>query len=166
MKAIKDLFKRNHGIFKEVIDMREIVYDFRRRSTALFENYRCVSYTPPDSYNLETLKTNVLTKVDSLHTANAIDAGNADCLVEFIFGPIRSSVFHLEKQGLDHEDFYSRQANNMEVHCTDLSTLINFCKEKENELLEEHRHTLKLWKKYYRFSENMTDSTMEVSNHE
>ena len=42
--------KQGNGVFREVDDRRQIVYDFRRRTNELFENYRSVSYKKSGTY--------------------------------------------------------------------------------------------------------------------
>ena len=49
--------RRGHRPISEVdSSLHQLVYDFRRRTNLLFENYRSVNYRKPESYNLEQLK--------------------------------------------------------------------------------------------------------------
>ena len=45
--------KKNNALFSEVSDSRELVFDFRRRTQLLFENYRSVRYNKGPTYDLE-----------------------------------------------------------------------------------------------------------------
>ena len=51
---------KDKGLLREVSDSRQIVYDFRRRSHKLFENYRAISYKKPTLCNLEKLKSEII----------------------------------------------------------------------------------------------------------
>ena len=48
--------KKENSFISEVDDSRVLVYDFRRRTNLLFENYRAVGYKKPENYHLEQLK--------------------------------------------------------------------------------------------------------------
>ena len=49
--------RRGHRPISEIdSSLHQLVYDFRRRTNLLFENYRSVNYRKPESYNLEQLK--------------------------------------------------------------------------------------------------------------
>ena len=52
--------RRGHRPISEIdSSLHQLVYDFRRRTNLLFENYRSVNYRKPESYNLEQLKKEV-----------------------------------------------------------------------------------------------------------
>lgn len=140
--------KKSNGLFSEVDDSRQIVYDFRRRTNKLFENYRAVSYKKHPDYDLEQLKKKDVEVLDKLFTAHAVDAGNRDCLVESILGPVRDGIRYLDDQSLEHMDFYARQGGNIVAHSLDIGRILEFWKAKEAAMLKEHEHTQKLWNRY------------------
>ena len=144
------LFVKKSGtsLFKEVSDMRKIVYDFRRRTNRLFENYRAIGYKKLPSYNLEQLKEENAKILEKLIKAHAIDAGNEDCLVEKILAPVRDGIRYLDDQALEHMDFYTRQGANMIVHSADIERILEFWKEKEAVMEKEHEYTQVLWNRY------------------
>ena len=140
--------KRGSGLFNEVEDYRQLVYDFRRRTNLLFENYRAVRYKKPEDYDLEQLKIENQKILEKLIAANAIDAGNEDCLLNKILAPIRDALLYLENQALEHMDFYNRQGDNMTSHIEDLENVLNQWREKEVILTNEHDETKRLWHRY------------------
>lgn len=140
--------KQGNGVFSEVDDRRQIVYDFRRRTNELFENYRSVSYKKAETYDLEYMKAADAEALAKLIAASAIDAGNEDCLVDKILGPVRDGIRYLDDQALEHMDFYSRQGGNMAVHSADIKRILELWKHKEAVMTEEHEHTQMLWNKY------------------
>lgn len=71
--------KKENSFISEVDDSRVLVYDFRRRTNLLFENYRAVGYKKPENYHLEQLKSELTDTMTRLINANAVDAGNEDC---------------------------------------------------------------------------------------
>ena len=152
--------KRGNGLFSEVDDMRQIVHDFRCRTNQLFENYRSVGYKKAASYDLERLKVENADVLAKLIAANAIDAGNEDCLVDKILGPIRDGIRYLDDQSLEHMDFYSRQGGNMAVHSADIQRILELWQEKEAVMIKEHEHTQMLWERYCGYSDK------EVVKHE
>ena len=138
--------KRNR-LFKEVDDSRQIVNDFRRRSNQLFENYRAVSYKKEPLYDLEKLKNENAEVLAKLIASHAIDAGNEDCLVDKILGPVRGGLRYLDDQALEHKDFYIRQEGNMKSHKMDVRRIRAFWEEKLMQMEKEHEHTVRLWDK-------------------
>ena len=144
--------KPGKGLFSEVDDSRQIVYDFRRRTNQLFENYRSVGYKKAVSCDLEQLKAEDADVLAKLIAANAIDAGNEDCLVDKILGPVREGIRSLDDQALEHMDFYSRQGGNMAVHSADIERILELWKEKEAVMSKEHEHTQMLWDRYCGYS--------------
>ena len=140
--------KRGSGLFNEVEDYRQIVYDFRRRTNLLFENYRAVRYKKVEGYDLEQIKMENRKILEELSAGNAIDAGNADCLMNKIFAPIRAGLLDLENQALEHMDFYNRQGDNMASHIEDLENILNQWREKVVVMTNEHDETKRLWHQY------------------
>ena len=140
--------KKKNSLFNEVPDARRIVYDFRRRTNLLFENYRSVSYKKPDTCNLEKLKLENTEVLEKLMAADAIDAGNKDCLLNKILGSVREGICYLDDQALEHMDFYNRQAGNIRVHSADIGRIIELWREKEEALKKEHEITQMLWERY------------------
>ena len=114
--------RRGHRPISEVdSSLHQLVYDFRRRTNLLFENYRSVNYRKPESYNLEQLKKEIENTLKTLIDAGAVDAGN---------------------------DFYNRQAANMEVHSFDIEKILELWKEKESSITKEYESSQILWNKY------------------
>ncbi len=140
--------KMNRSLVSEVDDSRQIVYDFRRRTQYLFENYRAVGYKKRHDYDVERLMDEDEKVLDDLVAAHAVDAGNADCLVGRILGPVRDGFVFLDDQAPEHLDFYSRQGSNMATHCSDIRRILSFWREKEASMVEEHEYTVALWDKY------------------
>ena len=128
--------------------LHQLVYDFRRRTNLLFENYRSVNYRKPESYNLEQLKKEIENTLKTLIDASAVDAGNEDCLIDKILGPVRDGIRYLDDQALEHNDFYNRQAANMKVHSFDIEKILEFWKEKESSITKEYESSQILWNKY------------------
>ena len=128
--------------------LHQLVYDFRRRTNLLFENYRSVNYRKPESYNLEQLKKEIENTLKTLIDASAVDAGNEDCLIDKILGPVRDGIQYLDDQALEHNDFYNRQAANMKVHSFDIEKILEFWKEKESSITKEYESSQILWNKY------------------
>ena len=128
--------------------LHQLVYDFRRRTNLLFENYRSVNYRKPESYNLEQLKKEIENTLKTLIDASAVDAGNEDCLIDKILGPVRDGIRYLDDQALEHNDFYNRQAANMKVHSFDIEKILEFWKEKEASITKEYESSQILWNKY------------------
>lgn len=121
--------RRGHRPISEVdSSLHQLVYDFRRRTNLLFENYRSVNYRKPESYNLEQLKKEIENTLKTLIDASAVDAGNEDCLIDKILGPVRDGIRYLDDQALEHNDFYNRQAANMKVHSFDIEKILEFWK--------------------------------------
>ena len=108
--------KKENSFISEVDDSRVLVYDFRRRTNLLFENYRAVGYKKPENYHLEQLKSELTDTLTRLINANAVDAGNEDCLIDKILAPVRSGLISLDDQSLDHLDFLS--STGREYVCT------------------------------------------------
>lgn len=141
--------RRGHRPISEVdSSLHQLVYDFRRRTNLLFENYRSVNYRKPESYNLEQLKKEIENTLKTLIDANAVDAGNEDCLIDKILGPVRDGIRYLDDQALEHNDFYNRQAANMKVHSFDIEKILEFWKEKESSITKEYESSQILWNKY------------------
>lgn len=141
--------RRGHRPISEVdSSLHQLVYDFRRRTNLLFENYRSVNYRKPESYNLEQLKKEIENTLKTLIDASAVDAGNEDCLIDKILGPVRDGIRYLDDQALEHNDFYNRQAANMEVHGFDIEKILEFWKEKESSITKEYESSQILWNKY------------------
>lgn len=140
--------KRNQGLFSEVDDSRQIVYDFRRRTQMLFESYRAVSYKKPPTYDLEKMKAENAETLEKLIASCAVDAGNEECLVDKILGPIRDGIRYLDDQYLDHMDFYTRQGARVAADSADIGELLTLWEEKEKAMVKEHEHTQMLWKEY------------------
>lgn len=141
--------RRGHRPISEVdSSLHQLVYDFRRRTNLLFENYRSVNYRKPESYNLEQLKKEIENTLKTLIDASAVDAGNEDCLIDKILGPVRDGIRYLDDQALEHNDFYNRQAANMKVHSFDIEKILEFWKEKEASITKEYESSQILWKKY------------------
>ena len=141
--------RRGHRPISEVdSSLHQLVYDFRRRTNLLFENYRSVNYRKPESYNLEQLKKEIENTLKTLIDASAVDAGNEDCLIDKILGPVRDGIRYLDDQALEHNDFYNRQAANMKVHSFDIEKILEFGKEKEASITKEYESSQILWNKY------------------
>ena len=141
--------RRGHRPISEVdSSLHQLVYDFRRRTNLLFENYRSVNYRKPESYNLEQLKKEIENTLKTLIDASAVDAGNEDCLIDKILGPVRDGIQYLDDQALEHNDFYNRQAANMKVHSFDIEKILEFWKEKESSITKEYESSQILWNKY------------------
>ena len=147
--------KKENSFISEVDDSRVLVYDFRRRTNLLFENYRAVGYKKPENYHLEQLKSELTDTMTRLINANAVDAGNEDCLIDKILAPVRSGLISLDGQSLDHLDFYHRQDGNMSAHRADIQRILELMREKETVLETEHAHTQMLWNKCYGIKEKM-----------
>ena len=141
--------RRGHRPISEIdSSLHQLVYDFRRRTNLLFENYRSVNYRKPESYNLEQLKKEIENTLKTLIDASAVDAGNEDCLIDKILGPVRDGIRYLDDQALEYNDFYNRQAANMEVHSFDIEKILEFWKEKESSITKEYESSQILWNKY------------------
>ena len=141
--------RRGHRPISEIdSSLHQLVYDFRRRTNLLFENYRSVNYRKPESYNLEQLKKEIENTLKTLIDASAVDAGNEDCLIDKILGPVRDGIRYLDDQALEHNDFYNRRAANMEVHSFDIEKILEFWKEKESSITKEYESSQILWNKY------------------
>ncbi len=141
--------RRGHRPISEIdSSLHQLVYDFRRRTNLLFENYRSVNYRKPESYNLEQLKKEIENTLKTLIDASAVDAGNEDCLIDKILGPVRDGIRYLDDQALEHNDFYNRQAANMKVHSFDIEKILEFWKEKEASITKEYESSQILWNKY------------------
>lgn len=141
--------RRGHRPISEVdSSLHQLVYDFRRRTNLLFENYRSVNYRKPESYNLEQLKKEIENTLKTLIDASAVDAGNEDCLIDKILSPVRDGIRYLDDQALEHNDFYNRQAANMKVHSFDIEKILEFWKEKEASITKEYESSQILWNKY------------------
>ena len=141
--------RRGHRPISEIdSSLHQLVYDFRRRTNLLFENYRSVNYRKPESYNLEQLKKEIENTLKTLIDASAVDAGNEDCLIDKILGPVRDGIRYLDDQALEHNDFYNRQAANMKVHSFDIEKILKFWKEKEASITKEYESSQILWNKY------------------
>ena len=141
--------RRGHRPISEIdSSLHQLVYDFRRRTNLLFENYRSVNYRKPESYNLEQLKKEIENTLKTLIDASAVDAGNEDCLIDKILGPVRDGIRYLDDQALEHNDFYNRQAANMKVHSFDIEKILEFWKEKESSITKEYESSQILWNKY------------------
>lgn len=145
--------KMNRSLVSEVDNSRQIVYDFRRRTQYLFENYRAVGYHYRHDYDMDQLMEEDEKVLDDLVEARAVDAGNADCLVGRILGPVREGFEYLDDQSTEHRDFYSRQGSNMAVHSSDISRILSFWREKEAAMVKEHEYTTALWNRYRRYKQ-------------
>ena len=154
--------RRGHRPISEVdSSLHQLVYDFRRRTNLLFENYRSVNYRKPESYNLEQLKKEIENTLKTLIDASAVDAGNEDCLIDKILGPVRDGIRYLDDQALEHNDFYNRQAANMEVHSFDIEKILEFWKEKESSITKEYESSQILWNKYCGSKERKVRTTLQ-----
>lgn len=144
------LFKKNKekGLLREVSDSRQIVCDFKRRSHDLFENYRAIGYKKPPLYDLEKMKVENADVLAKLIAANAVDAGNYDCLIDKILGPIRNGIQYLDDQSVDHRDFYIRYGIRRRTDCKDLDNMDVYLAAKEKKMEKEHEITKKLWDNY------------------
>lgn len=140
--------KQESNLYNEVDDSRQVVYDFRRRTYRLFENYRAIGYKKLPSYDLESQKQKNAETLAKLMKAKAVDSANEDCLLDTIFGPIRDGFRYLEDQWIEHRDFYTRQAQRAERDSEDLKNMIVFWNEKLEEMEQEHEKTKVLWDKY------------------
>lgn len=145
--------KMNPSFVSEVDDSRQIVYDFRRRTQYLFENYRAVAYKKRYDYDMVRFTEEDEKMLGDLVVANAVDSGNADCLVGQILGPVRDGFIYLDDQAIEHLDFYSRQGSNMEAHHSDISRILSFWREKEASMVKEHEYTTALWNRYRRYKQ-------------
>lgn len=147
-------FRKNEdkGLLREVSDTRQIVYDFRRRSHELFENYRALNYKKPPLYNLESLKAENTEVLERLFATNAVDSGNEDCLIEHILGPIRSGIQYLDDQRVDHKDFYYRYGIKRKTDSIDFTNMDAYLAKKEEAMEREHKHTQKLWAEYCNYN--------------
>lgn len=144
----KNTRKKADSLVSEVDDSRVLVYNFRRRTHELFENYRAVGYKKSPEYSLEGLKQENAEVLAKLIAANAVDAGNEDCLVDRILGPVRDGIRYLDDQYQDHKDFYIRQSQRAEVDSSDIARILELYDEEEEAMLQEHEYTTKLWNKY------------------
>ena len=97
---------------------------------------------------LEQLKKEIENTLKTLIDASAVDAGNEDCLIDKILGPVRDGIRYLDDQALEHNDFYNRQAANMKVHSFDIEKILEFWKEKEASITKEYESSQILWNKY------------------
>lgn len=140
--------QKTNNLYQEVDDSRQIVYDFRRRTYNLFENYRSIGYKKLPSYDFEKQRQETAEVLTRLIAAQAVDAGNADCLIDKIFGPVRDGVRYLDDQYLEHQDFYTRQGARMKADLEDLEQILNLRKENIETIKKEHEVTQKLWEKY------------------
>lgn len=140
--------KKNSGLLSEVDDSRQMVYDFRRRTQLLFENYRAVGYKKPPTYDLENMKDEDAEVMEKLIFAHAVDSANDDCLIEKILGPVRAGICYLEDQALEHMDFYTRQSERCIVDSKDISRLLEFWRGKEAAMSKEYARTMALWNEY------------------
>ena len=138
----------NKGLYSEVDDSTHIVYDFRLRSQKLFENYRAISYKNAPTYDLKEIKKENADILASLIETQAVDAGNEDCLIDKILEPVRNGLIHLDKQYLEHMDFYTRKGRRAIVDSADIGRLLEFWEEKEDIMLKEHEQTKALWNRY------------------
>lgn len=145
--------KKNNSLFSEVDDVRHIVYDFRRRTNELFENYRAVAYKKSPACDLTIQKEENARILEKLVSAQAVDAGNEDCLLDHILGPVKEGIRYLEDQSLEHMDFYNRQGGNMAIHSADIARILEMCREKKKRMEEEHEFTRKLWDRYCGFDQ-------------
>ena len=140
--------KKSNSLFREVDDSREVVYDFRRRSHELFENYRPVSYRTSPEYDLNQIRKSVIETLVDLFKSGSIDSGNKDCLIEQILGPIRQELKELDIQRVYHMDFYHRYKIRRTTDYKDLECMLNHYEDRRNELLIEHAATAKQYEEY------------------
>lgn len=145
--------KQKKGLISEVDNSRQIVYDFRRRTHYIFESYRALSYKKVMAYDIEQMKEENAEVLEKLIAAQAVDAGNADCLLDRILAPVRKGILNLDAQALEHMDFYTRQGSRAVVDSKDIGRLIEFWREKEASIAKEHRRTEVLWNKYCGYEE-------------
>lgn len=140
--------QKTNNLYQEVDDSRQIVYDFRRRTYNFFENYRTVGYKKLPSCDFEKQRQETAEVLNRLIAAQSVDAGNVDCLIDKILGPVRDGVRYLDDQYLEHQDFYTRQGERMKADLEDLEQILNLRKEKIETIEKEHEVTQKLWEKY------------------
>lgn len=145
--------KKNSSLFSEVYDVRHIVYDFRRRTSKLFENYRAVGYKKSPSCDPALQLEENARILERLVSAQAVDAGNEDCLLDKILGPVKEGIRYLDDQSLKHRDFYSRQRGNMAAHSKDIARILEMWRKKKEELEKEHAFTRMLWERYCGFDQ-------------
>ena len=117
--------KAEKGLFCEVDDSRHIVYDFRRRIKTLFEDYRSIGYKMPPDYDIETIKVKLDKNLEGLKYANAIDAGNEDCMVETILDYVRNGIPYLDNQALEHQDFLARYCARLRSDYMDIDEMLS-----------------------------------------
>lgn len=141
--------KQEINFYNEVDDSHYIVYDFRRRTYRLFENYRAIGYKKLPFYDLESQKQKNAEILAKLMKAKAVDSANEDCLLDIIFGPIRDGFRYLEDQWIKHQDFYIRQAQRAGRDGEDLKNMIALWNGKLEEMEQEHEKTKVLWNKYF-----------------
>lgn len=141
--------KKEEGLFSQVDVRWRIVNDFRRRTKRLFENYRYVSYKKSPEYDLEQFMKSDSENLEKMIAAKAVDAGNEDCLVDSILGPVRAGFKNLDDQYLEHMDFYTRQGGNIRAHSADIQRILDMWEKQEEDISREHSLTLKLWDRYY-----------------
>lgn len=123
------LKKKVHGIFNEVPDGRRVVYDFRRRTRTLFQNYRPISYHPP-AYDLKQVQKDDSELVKTLLTSHALDAANQECFLEVVLGSVRAGLLSLEKQYSQHMDFFAELEGRAEADSADIGQLLDFWEKK------------------------------------
>ena len=144
--------KKTNSLFSEVDASREIVYDFKRRSHKLFENYRPVSYRTSPEYDLDKIRKNVIETLVDLFKSGSIDSGNKDCLIEQILGPIRQELKELDIQRVYHLDFYHRYKIRRATDYKDLECMLNHYEERRKELLITHAATANQYEEYQRIA--------------
>lgn len=142
---------RKKGLISEVDNSRQIVYDFRCRTP--FESYRAVSYKKVMQYDFIQMKEENAEALAKLIAAQAVDAGNEDCLIDKILAPVRKGILYLDAQALEHMDFYTRQGSRAAADSKDISRILEDWKEKEAAMVKEHRHTEALWNKHCGYEE-------------
>ena len=62
-------------------------------------------------------------------------------------------LIHLDKQYLEHMDFYTRKGRRAIVDSADIGRLLEFWEEKEDIMLKEHEQTKALWNRYYGYEQ-------------
>ena len=89
-------------------DSREVVSDFRLRSTAMgFESYRTTDYRIFHKLEEHEMIPRLDDHLNKL-LAGEVDDGNGEMLDDVIFGAAREAIADLERQHADHIDMLRR----------------------------------------------------------
>ncbi|MCR5836274.1 MAG: hypothetical protein K6G88_07200 [Lachnospiraceae bacterium] len=140
--------RKQRALISEVETSRNIVHDFRRRLSYLFEGYRPVNYYLPPGYDLEVMKERIDKILEQLMAANALDSGNEDCLVETILGFVRNGIPYLDDQALEHRDFFARYSARLHSDYLDIKEMLKDKEEQLDDVEEEHEFTRHLWNSF------------------